>query len=135
MRGPSANRLPFLRDTIIPGLFCTAMIAGLIFSLAGGIWSKTADFTMFYASGLLLRDSPAELYDAEKQAGAESLATGVDIRTDSPAFTPFGYPPVTALLFVPFTWLKYKTAYYLLAAVNAIAFAAALHILAARLRL
>src|SRR5437773_8599225 len=128
------NSVPLLRDTVLPGLFCAFMIVGLILSLQGQAWPERSDFTMFYASGLLLRESPAQLYDPERQAEAESKATGLDIRPDTANFTPFGYPPITAVLFVPFTWFKYRTAYFLMVFVNAIILAVALRILVARLK-
>src|SRR5438128_9346366 len=59
------------------------------------------DFTMFYGSALLLRDSPSQLYDDTLQGEWQKAATGVDISGKDVDFLPYPYPPVVALAFVP----------------------------------
>ena len=127
--------VPLVRDTILPSLFCVAMISGFILALEGKYWPVRSDFTMFYASAQLVRESPTHLYDPQWQAESQAKATGLDIRLDTPNFTPFGYPPITAVLYVPFTWFKHRTAYFLMVFVNAIILAVILWLLSTRFKL
>src|SRR5262249_37633283 len=77
-----------------------------------------ADFMAFYASGTLIRQSPAQLYDLDRQAEAETAATGLDLSRDDPDFLPLVYPTILAVIFAPFTIFSYKAAYALVILVN-----------------
>ncbi len=78
------------------------------------------DFMAFYASALLFRESPKDLYNVAEQAAAESKATGLNISTDDPDFLPYPYPAIVAVTFVPFTLFRYHTAYFAMMLLNLI---------------
>jgi hypothetical protein len=123
------------------------LITGLIIGLHSGTWIPTgdpeqdrvlrprADFMAFYASGALIRESASHLYDLDRQARAEQAATGLEISRTDPDFLPFAYPAVVALLFAPFTVFSYKTAYFILMALNVSLLSVTLALLADRLGL
>ena len=76
------------------------------------------DFTIFYMSGLLLRNGQAsDLYNQTIQSQTQATFAHVPFR---PAPLPYNHPPFEALLFVPFTLLGYWPAYLLWNAFNLI---------------
>lgn len=68
------------------------------------------DFTIFYAAGRMVRNGQAaSLYDLGAQYRAQQeFAPDVRIRQ---AALPYNHPPFEALLFVPFTFVRYLPAY------------------------
>ena len=82
---------------------------GLRYALAG-----FADFRAFYAAGHILRTGQAaNLYDYELQHAVQNNRIGG--RT---AALPFVYPVYAAAPFAALSWLRYKTAFYVLLAIN-----------------
>ena len=69
-----------------------------------------SDFTIFYTAGQILRQGQGQrLYDNTLQYQIQqSFASEVQIRNGP---LPFNHPAFEALLFVPFTYLNYATAY------------------------
>jgi Glycosyltransferase family 87 len=76
-----------------------------------------ADFTIFYsAAGIVRSGRGADLYSEQAQWQAQlASAPGVSIRHGA---LPYNHPPFEALLFVPFTFLPYFSAYLAWDAVN-----------------
>jgi hypothetical protein len=68
------------------------------------------DFGMFYSNALLLKRAPDRLYDVYLQADVLKEVSGIK----EGHYLTFVYPPFVALLFVPFTLVSFKTAYYLM---------------------
>jgi hypothetical protein len=75
------------------------------------------DFTIFYSAGKILRAGlGTKLYDESTQYRLQQeFAAGVSIRQGP---LPYNHPPFEALLFVPFTYLPYFSAYLLWNLVN-----------------
>jgi len=75
------------------------------------------DFTIFYSAGKILREGlAAKLYDEATQYRIQQeFAAGVSIRQGP---LPYNHPPFEALLFVPFTYLPYFSAYLLWNTIN-----------------
>ncbi|HVO82602.1 MAG TPA: glycosyltransferase family 87 protein [Terriglobales bacterium] len=75
------------------------------------------DFTIFYSAGSIVRTGlGSQLYDDNTQYRAQKeFAAGVHIRQGP---LPFNHPPFEALLFLPFTYLPYFTAYVLWGLLN-----------------
>jgi len=75
------------------------------------------DFTIFYSAGKILREGlGTELYDETTQYRVQQeFAAGVSIRQGP---LPYNHPPFEALLFVPFTYLPYFSAYLLWNVIN-----------------
>jgi hypothetical protein len=94
-----------------------------------------ADFMMFYGGALLVKTSPSELYDVEKQGAAQKAATGLNMAAGEPDFLPYPYPAIVALLFVPFTVVPYKTAYAVMMMINFVLLGTSIWLLSARLNL
>src|SRR5437773_11185140 len=70
------------------------------------------DFTIFYSAGKILREGlGVKLYDESTQYRIQQeFAAGVSIRQGP---LPYNHPPFEALLFLPFTYLPYFSAYLL----------------------
>ncbi len=70
------------------------------------------DFTTFYSGASLLRQGLGrQLYDEPTQYRVQQqFAAGVSIRQGA---LPYIHPPFEALLFIPFTWVSYPTAFVL----------------------
>jgi len=94
-----------------------------------------ADMMIFYGAAKVMRHSPADLYDQRKEAAAQKAATGLEISSEDRDFLPYAYPAIVALLFVPFTVLSYKTAYFLMLIINFLLLGITLWILSDRLKL
>jgi hypothetical protein len=75
------------------------------------------DFTIFYSAGKILREGfGTKLYDEATQYRVQQeFAAGVSIRQGP---LPYNHPPFEALLFVPFTYLPYFSAYLLWNVIN-----------------
>jgi hypothetical protein len=75
-----------------------------------------ADFRQLYTAGYMVRSGHArELYDYDSQRRFQNELVS---RADIPL--PFIRPAYQALLFAPFSWLRYRTAYFAFLAVNLI---------------
>ena len=94
-----------------------------------------ADLMMFYGSALLLRQSPRQLYDENRQGESQKSATGLDISGTDIDFLPYPYPPVVAFAFVPLTVFQYPTAYVLMMLINFLALGISLWLLSSRFNL
>jgi Glycosyltransferase family 87 len=75
------------------------------------------DFTIFYSAGKILREGlGSKLYDESTQYRIQQeFAAGVSIRQGP---LPYNHPPFEALLFLPFIYLPYFSAYLLWNAIN-----------------
>src|SRR5438046_3996771 len=73
---------------------------------------------IFYGAALQARTAPGQLYDVDRQGAAQKEATGLEISGRDIDFLPFPYPPILALAMIPFTFVKYKTAYALMIFIN-----------------
>ncbi len=93
---------------------------GLRYALAG-----LADFRAFYAAGHILRTGQAaNLYDYDLQHTVQNTRIGG--RT---AALPFVYPVYAAAPFAPLSYLRYKTAFYTLLALNLVLLALAVWVM------
>lgn len=90
---------------------------------------------VFYAGALLFRQNPADLYDITLQASAQKSATGLEISSRDIDFLPFPYPAIVALAFVPFTFLNYHAAYFLMMLFNFLLIGISMWLLSTRLSL
>ncbi len=72
------------------------------------------DFLSLFAAGLLIRTDPGNLYDRVSQLEAQESAAGMRPQT----FLPFAYPPATAGLFAPLTFLSFRNAYHAWVLIN-----------------
>jgi hypothetical protein len=93
------------------------------------------DFIAFYMAGLLIREAPSALYDENRQASVQAKITNHKVSPSGPEFLPFGYPAVTALLYLPFTVFPYSAAFITALGVNIFLCGLALGILSDRLGL
>jgi hypothetical protein len=79
-----------------------------------GRYMTQADFGMFYATAMQLRTSPETLYDVAAQNSALAQVTG-GLQNH---YLSFPYPAFVAALFVPFTFLSFRQAYFCMLACN-----------------
>lgn len=126
---------------------CVGILFSLVMLVHGWRWIPTgnplsdetlrprSDFMTFYGAAVLLLNSPEELYEPESEAAAQKAATGLNISAGDVDFLPFPYPAIVALAFVPFTLLKFKTAYMLMMAINLALLGMSIWLLSARLNL
>jgi hypothetical protein len=103
-----------------PFLFLAAMFAihvSMAWNSRDLIRKGYPDFTIFYSAGKILREGlGSKLYDESTQYRIQQeFAAGVSIRQGP---LPYNHPPFEALLFVPFTYVPYFTAYFLWNAIN-----------------
>lgn len=85
------------------------------------------DFVIYYTAGRILHDGKsAALYDPSLQDEVQRSFTHVPRRLHA---IPYNHPPFEALLFVPFTLLKFFPAYLLWTAVNLIMLAVSVLVL------
>src|SRR3989442_10323713 len=105
-------------------MLLTLFLAGMLslhlllaWNAAGLIRKGYPDFTIFYSAGKIVRQGlGAKLYDEQTQYRIQQeFAAGVSIRQGP---LPYNHPPFEALIFVPFTWLPYFTAYLLWDVIN-----------------
>ncbi len=101
------------------------LLGGSLFLHAAVLWKERwaipigfPDFSIFYTAGTILREGKgAQLYDQKLQEAVQrSFAAGGIANRGS--ILPFFHPPFEAVLFVPFTYFSYLTAYFLWAVVN-----------------
>jgi hypothetical protein len=103
-------------------LAMTVCNVALLFRLMPSLRNGFQDFTIFYTGARLVRNGQASaLYDLATQYQVQLTFAHVPIRQGP---LPFNHPPFEALLFVPFTFLKYWPAYLLWSALNLIMLAA-----------
>jgi hypothetical protein len=91
-----------------------------IFAIAIGVWIPTGvykemDFRPMYTAGLLARTDASHLYDSTRQGELQHALVKNDGLTQ-----PFPHLAFEALLFVPFSFFKYRTAYLLMLLPNSI---------------
>jgi len=107
-----------------PRTLLTLFLAGMLSLHLLLAWDATdlirkgyPDFTIFYSAGKIVRQGlGSKLYDEQTQYRVQQeFAAGVSIRQGP---LPYNHPPFEALIFVPFTWLPYFTAYLLWDLVN-----------------
>jgi Glycosyltransferase family 87 len=87
---------------------CVAVVLAiaLIVGIAFHQFSHSSDFTNFYCAAQMVRQGlGSSLYDLKKQMEFQSRI--------APAPVFYNHPPFEALLFVPFTYASYRTAYML----------------------
>lgn len=104
-----------LRSRAFQGWCVLLLCAELLgISLVGGV-ARVYDFRAFYAAGYLSRTSLSHLYDLASQKAVQDHFI-------SPLFgvKPFYHPSFEALLFIPFSLLRYGLAYLASIAVNCI---------------
>lgn len=107
-----------------------AIIVGLglsvAMSLSGNWWSIytrhtpscvhdhcVADFVIFYAQPLMLRENPRALYDLDQQLAFQKRFVSTD------RVLIFPYPPITAALLLPLTLLSFSGAFLAMTLLNA----------------
>ena len=84
-----------------------------------------SDFRQLYTAGYMVRSGHArELYSYNSQLRFQNERVS---RADIPL--PFIRPAYQALLFVPFSWLRYKTAYFAFLAINLVLLAVSFRLL------
>lgn len=73
------------------------------------------DFRSMYAAGVLVHTNPANLYDLAHQKRVEDTLV-----SRRPGVLPFNHLPYEALIFLPFSILKYRDAYLCMLFFNAL---------------
>jgi hypothetical protein len=111
-----------------PGVMVLIAVLAASVGLEGNL--PRVDFGMFYSSALLLRQDPQHLYDPQTQTELLHEVTGL---AGEPHYLPFAYPPIVAFLFIPLTALSFKSAYFLMLAVNTLLLIVAFWSLSAKL--
>jgi hypothetical protein len=96
-----------------PRAILAALVLGFVVVVAAGSGSDAVsgrlggDFPAFYAAGILVADDPAALYDAGRQAEAQT-----DLFADEEdGFLSFAYPPYVAAPYAVLAELPYRAAY------------------------
>lgn len=80
---------------------------------AGFIRTDTPlDFQLFYTSGYQARTHPSQIYDLTQQVRIQHAITS------KKSFLPFYHPSYEALLYAPFSLLRYRSAYFAFIAFN-----------------
>lgn len=103
-RAPAPKTKPFLLAWCVCLLFME--LAGAGFARMG----LTFDFPSLYAAGYQVRTHPSQLYDLAQQAHVQHE------RTSESRFLAFYHPSYEALMYAPFSLLKYRAAYLALIA-------------------
>jgi hypothetical protein len=96
--------------------FCGAGFAG------SGFYTRF-DFRLFYGAGYLVRTHPSQLFDFTQQEVVQHALISKAV------FLPFYHPAYEAILFAPFSFLSYRTAYLAFIAFNLLLLMAALSLL------
>jgi hypothetical protein len=134
-------------NVILRTWLSTGLIIGIFMWQQGGHWLPTgnpvqddivkprADLMILYGAGLVMRHSPASLYDQQQEGAAQRAATGLDISANDPDFLPYAYPAVVALSFLPLTFVPYRAAYLGVMLLNFILLGITLRLLSRRLKL
>ena len=84
--------------------FVIALVVGVAFFQFSS--ASTSDFTQFYSAGQMVRQGlGSSLYDIRKQAEIQSRFAQVQVF--------YNHPPFETLIFLPFTYVPYSTAFRL----------------------
>jgi hypothetical protein len=103
----------FIASFLLAMTFCNLTLP---FRVLPKLRNGYQDFTIYYMSGVLLRNGQAsDLYNPSTQSRTQATFAPVPIR---PEPLPYNHPPFEALLFVPFTLLGYWPAYLLWTAIS-----------------
>lgn len=96
----------------------------LLIEVTGVIFShyRPTDFQSFYAAGYLVRTNPSHLYDLTRQMHIQEAITSFN------GYFPFYHPSYETILFLPLSWLPYRTAYAIFLALNMFGLMAAFHV-------
>lgn len=86
-------------------VWCICLVAMGSLGVRIGRSQRALDFQEFYAAGYEVRTAPWKLYDPEQQ---DQIQRALTSRTRSLTFY---HPSYETVLFVPFSYLKYSTAY------------------------
>jgi hypothetical protein len=109
-----AHKRKFLVSIFLFGMFCCNLT--LFIRCIPSLRKGYQDFTIYYTSALLVRQGKAAaLYDAAVQYQTQLAFATVP---EPKASLPYNHPPFEALLFVPFTWMRYWYAYLFWTALN-----------------
>ncbi len=99
----------------LPAIMLGWQISGWIFFLPAAMHGR-ADFRQLYTAGYMIRTGHSgELYDFAAQQRFQDAVV-----SPQPSPLPFIRPAYQALLFYPFSFVSYKTAYFLFLALNLI---------------
>ena len=97
----------------LPAIMLGWQISGWIFFLPAAMHGR-ADFRQLYTAGYMIRTGHSgELYDFAAQQRFQDAVV-----SPQPSPLPFIRPAYQALLFYPFSFVSYKTAYFLFLALN-----------------
>jgi hypothetical protein len=97
----------------LPAIMLGWQISGWIFFLPAAMHGR-ADFRQLYTAGYMIRTGHSrELYDFAAQQRFQDAVV-----SPQPSALPFIRPAYQALLFYPFSFVSYKTAYFLFLALN-----------------
>jgi len=88
------------------GWFLYVVVALLLGCAGLRTMSQSFDFRNFYTAGYLMRSSPSQLYDLQRQQQLQSA-----LISPNPLALPFVHPSYEALLYAPFSLLSYGDAY------------------------
>jgi len=109
---PSGKRLSDLLLGLLPFLFAAQLLSWLTFfpnALRGH-----SDFRQLYVAGYMVRTGEAlRLYEYSRQSQLQDSLVSSDERA-----LPFIRPAYQALVFAPFTWFSYRTAYLIFLVIN-----------------
>jgi len=112
----------------LPAIMLGWQISGWIFFLPAAMQGR-ADFRQLYTAGYMIRTGHSgELYDFAAQKRFQDAVVSPEL-----APLPFIRPAYQALLFYPFSFVSYKTAYFLFLALNLVLFGASFQMLRPRL--
>jgi hypothetical protein len=114
---PSTSLRPFVIGWTIY-LFLVIALVGFIL-IPQGVDKTAADFRGLYTGGYLLRTDRGHLYDLARQKQLEDSFLGVQ-----PSVLHFAHLAPEAILFLPFSLLRYDTAYFCMAIFNVLLIAA-----------
>jgi hypothetical protein len=82
--------------------------------------SQSPDFRSFYAAGYMLRTHPSQLYDLTQQKRTQDALV-----SPGTSLLPFYHPSYEALVYAPFSFLRYRAAYFAFIAFNVLLIIAA----------
>lgn len=107
-------------DTVRPFAWAWLIYIGCIVALAVCLWIPSGvfremDFRAMYTGGMLARTAPSHLYDLARQGQIQQTLVKNDGLTLA-----FPHLAVESLLFLPFSFFKYQTAYLLMLIPNAV---------------
>jgi hypothetical protein len=121
-----ATTLPFLYAAF--GLLFILQIAGCVLGMPYALGGRS-DFRSFYSAGYAVRTGHGrDLYDFEFQKRLQDEIVG-----ESDVTLMFYHPPYESLLFVPFSFFSYRTAYFVFQAFNGLLLALTIWMIRGRL--